>query len=55
MFKFSEEITKSMTQFVEREHNAEKATERVMMMGGCMDCSNHCAENCARKCKGSKG
>lgn len=54
MFKFNEEVAKSMAQFVEREHDANKAVERSMM-GGCMDCSNHCAENCARKCKGSKG
>lgn len=55
MFKFNEEVAASMAQFVAKEHNAEKAADRVMTMGGCMDCSNHCAENCARKCRGSKG
>ena len=54
MFKFSEEIAKSIEMFVAKEES-DKAFDRTTMMGGCMDCSNSCAENCARKCKASKG
>ncbi len=55
MFKINEEIAKSIMQFVANEHDAGNAAAHVVAMGGCMDCSNHCAENCARKCKASKG
>lgn len=54
MFKLSEELVQSMELFVGKEYVAH-ADDSAHNFGGCMDCSNSCAEKCAYRCKGSHG
>ena len=54
MFSIKEELVKLMESFVQKQYVPVAAGAQVVNMGGCMDCSNSCAENCAAKCKGSK-
>ena len=51
MFKISEDVLELMSGIVDREYEALYDSESAF--GGCMDCSNSCAENCAYKCKAS--
>lgn len=50
MFNIKEELRKMMEAFVEKQYVPAPAGA-PMQFGGCMDCSNSCAENCAAKCK----
>lgn len=57
MFNLKEEIAKLMEAFVQKEFvpvAAGAGANTNVKFGGCMDCSNSCAENCAVKCKASK-
>lgn len=52
MFKIENDILEMMSGFVQEEY---KQHYNLAQFGGCMDCSNSCAENCAYKCKRSHG
>lgn len=52
MFKIDNNELAMVESFVESEYV--ESSDCYYSMGGCMTCSNSCAENCANKCKASK-
>lgn len=52
MFNLKGEVIKIIELFIQKEYVvATNVDTHILEMGGCMDCSNSCAENCAVKCK----
>lgn len=49
MFNIGNDVLEMMNSFVSAEYK--EHLDGVRFFGGCMDCSNSCAENCAYKCK----